>query len=362
MNFAVFIDRGSSMPLYSQLEDAIRREIVSGRLTFGEKLPSENEFVSELGLSRMTVRSALSKLENDGVIRKFHGKGTFVCYSSEQQTPKHVDVLLDVTYAYFSTHYIKSISEVLSKHNYQFVIHDTRDDENEIGSILERIADNGPAGVIIQPSHRASSSDEKLRKSAVKLMQRGIPYVIFDRDLSDFPGECISFDDFGGGRKAAEYLVSLGHKRFAMAVCPEFSENVPRRDGFASVLAENGLEPPVEIAQDGDFTVKITDAVRKDGVTAIFAFNDEAALSVCRALSSSGLSVPRDVSVVGYDDTVFAKAANPPLTSVIHPKEQLGRVAAEKLLSIITKNHYEIPKNAFAPDISIRESCARPRK
>ncbi len=362
MNFAVFIDRGGAMPLYSQLEEAIKQEIISGRLAFGEKLPSENEFVRELGLSRMTVRSALSDLENDGFVRKLHGKGSFVCYSAEEQIPKRVDVLLDVTYAYFSTHYIKSISEVLSKHNYQFVIHDTRDDEGEIGVILEQIAAGGPAGVIIQPSHRASSSDDILRKSAVKLMQRGIPYVIFDRDLPDFPGECISFDDYGGGRKAAEYLVSLGHRRFAMAVCPEFSENMPRRDGFTAVLTENGLEPPIELTLDGDFTSKINDSVRKDGVTAIFAYNDEVALGVCRALTSSGLSIPRDVSVVGYDDTVFAKAANPPLTSVIHPKELLGRVAAEKLLSIITKNHYEIPENAFEPSISIRESCARPRK
>ena len=361
MNFAVFIDRSGAMPLYSQLEDAIKQEIISGRLGAGEKLPSENEFVSELGLSRMTVRSALTNLKNDGFVRKLHGKGSFVCYSAKEQVPKRIDVLLDVTYAYFSTHYIKSISEVLSKHNYQFVIHDTRDDQKEISRILELLAASEPMGVIIQPSHRTASSDDELRSCAAKLMQRGVPYVIFDRSLDDFPGDCICFDDFGGGRKAAEYLTSLGHKKFAMAVCPEFSENGPRRDGFASVLEENGLEPPIELTQDGDFTQKVGSAV-KSGVTAIFAYNDEVALNVYRALSACSLFVPNDVSVVGYDDTVFAKAANPPLTSVIHPKEQLGRVAAEKLLSIITKNHYEIPKNAFALNISVRESCAKPRK
>ena len=218
------------------------------------------------------------------------------------------------------------------------------------------------AGVIIQPSHKAGADGGLLRNEAVKLMQKGIPFVIIDSRPKDVPGCCVAFDDFKGAALAASYLAELGHKKFAMASCPQFSENGERRNGFESVIEEKGLGPLIEIEVGEGFEGRVCSAVRDGGATAVFAYNDEVAISVYRALAAEKISVPDDVSVVGYDDTLFAKAANPPLTSIVHPKEQLGRTAAEKLLSIITKTRYEIPKNAFEPTISVRGSCAPPKK
>ncbi len=361
MDYSQMIDRGDPTPLYAQLKNALQEQIRTGALPYGEKLPSENEFMAHLGLSRMTIRSALSQLSNENYVHKIHGKGTFVCYNTANATAGNIDVLLDVTYAYFSSHYIKSISEVLTKHNYQFVIHDTQDDQTHICLTLERILQNDPAGIILQPSHLVEPQLPRLKELLQQIQQRGIPCVTIDRALEGIPVLSVPFDDYTGGRIAAEYLVSLGHKKCAMVCCSNFVENEPRFSGFDSVLQEYNLPHLIAVEKDTDLAANLVRLVREENVTAVFNYNDEVALKTFRFLSSAGIRIPQDVSIVGFDDTIFTKATDPQMTSVVHPKERLGHITAEKLISLIERRYFKVDKDALHPRLSIRESCC-PRK
>lgn len=360
MDYSLMIDRGDPTPLYAQLKNALQEQIRTGVLPYGEKLPSENEFMDNLGLSRMTIRSALSQLSNENYVHKIHGKGTFVCYNTANAAAGNIDVLLDVTYAYFSSHYIKSISEVLTKHNYQFVIHDTQDDQAHICLTLERILQNDPAGIILQPSHLVEPQLPRLKELLHQIQQRGIPCVTIDRALEGIPVLSVPFDDYTGGRIAAEYLTSLGHEKCAMVCCSNFVENEPRFNGFNSVLQEYGLPPLISVEKDKELAENLVRLVKEENVTAIFNYNDEVALKTFRFLSSAGIRIPQDVSIVGYDDTVFTKATDPQMTSVVHPKELLGHITAEKLISLIEHRYYKVDKDALFPRLSIRESCCPP--
>ncbi len=361
MNCAIYIDRSSPLPLYAQLQTALQQAIRRGELAYGEKLPSENEFMELLGLSRMTIRSALSQLSQDNYIHKIHGKGTFVCYKAESAAAGKVDVLLDVTYAYFSTHYIKSISEVLSAFNYQFVIHDTQDSQDHICDILEKILQSDSAGILLQPSHLVEPTLPRLKNLLLAINERGIPIVMLDRSIDGVGSESILFDDYMGGRIAAEYLVALGHKKCAMICCSSFAENKPRFTGFNDLLLERDLTPLFAIEKDQDMEQNLIRLVKDQGITAIFNYNDEVALKTFRYLASAGIRIPQDVSVLGYDDTVLTKATDPQMTSVIHPKELLGHIASRKLLSLIEGDTYVPPREQLFPTLNIRGSCSRAR-
>ena len=350
------VDRSSLIPLHAQLVQSIRGAILSGRLAYGEKLPSENEMVAGLSLSRFTVRTALAALAADHYIEKQHGRGTYVCY--RDTAPRgNIDVLLDVTYSFFSTMYIKSISEVLAAANYRFVIHNTEDSPETVCAALEQLSGKGSAGVILLPPHVLQESCPAMTDALVGLGAQGIPLVILDRRLEGVGAAQIVFDDFAGGKRAAEYLLSLGHRRIAMVCRSSFAENEARLHGFNAVLAMNGLPPVCEIEEDEHTEAQLLRLIREEEISALFSYNDETALKVMRILDQAGIRIPADVSVMGYDDTILARTVQPALTSVIHPKEALGRMAAEKLISLIEGRDYLPPAEALEARVHVRASC-----
>lgn len=361
MALRIDIDRSSAVPLYAQLYRALKDSIRSGAIAYGQRLPSENELSAGFGLSRMTVRSALSQLASEKYIEKVQGKGAFACYRSPAITGS-IDVLLDVSYTYFALRYIQSISGILKQSNYRFIIHDTLDSQAEICRTLGQVLAGGTAGIILQPAHRIEPPGPELRGLLSHAAAQGIPFVMLDRAYDGIPGPRVVVDEACGGRIAAEFLLSLGHRRCAMVCRSDYYENSPRREGFQAVLSERGLPPLLAIEQDGKLEGSLLEAIRAQGVTAVFCFNDETAVETMRLLRGAGVRIPEDVSLVGFDDTVIAEATDPPLTSVIHPKDALGRAAAERLIGII-EGHGAAPFDGqMKPSLHIRESCAKPRK
>ena len=357
------IDRASLIPLYAQLAASIKKAIHSGAIACGDKLPSENDFMNLCGLSRMTVRSALSQLVTEKYIEKRHGSGAYVIYDAAAQVVSGtIDVLLDVTYTYFSTHYIKSISEVLTRNNYRFVIHDTRDSQQDICSILNRILLTGSTGVIIQPPHLVEALLPEMRDLLYRLGAAGIPHVLLDRMVEGVPGVQISFNEYAGGQAAAEYLVSLGHRNCAMVCASLFYENQHRLAGFNSVLSKHLFPPLHTVELDKHLRENLLTAIREKRITAVFCYNDEAALKAIRILADAGFRIPEDISVIGFDDTIITAATNPQLTSVIHPKDALGRMAAEKLISLIEGTPHSADYRVLDPKLHVRASCAPARE
>ena len=357
--YTICIKKDSPIPLYAQLHDTLQQQIRAGLLPYGEKLPSENEFMEALNISRMTVRTALSMLAQDGYVEKQHGKGSFVSFRTDALQSKRVHVLLDVTYAYFSSNYIKSISEVLDQNGLDFVIHDTQDDQEVICSILEKLTKTECGGIILQPSHLADPIMPKLLELINLLTSNQKPMVLLDQDIPGVSVMKVSFDDFAGGKLAAEHLIGLGHQNFAMLCCSRFSENAPRFAGFQSALSDAGLPPLLRIEKNADLPENLLNSIRENQVTAVFAYNDEVALKAFHILHREGIRIPEDISVIGFDDTVFTKATYPQLTSIVHPKEYLGKVAANMLISNMKGTTYDPDASLLQPRISVRGSCGR---
>lgn len=119
------LNRNIPIPMYVQVADTLREQILSGKIKPGDKLPGETEMIKEYKLGRLTIRDALSILVNEGLFKKHHGKGTF-CKNSITQPKTKVDLLLNLSDLYFIPYYLRSICDVPDSENVNIVLSDTK--------------------------------------------------------------------------------------------------------------------------------------------------------------------------------------------------------------------------------------------
>lgn len=353
------LDRNSYVPLYCQLADEIQNKIESGEIKPGDKLPSESEMIRQYNIGRPTVRMALSQLVNKGYLEKMHGRGTFCKAAHLNEERLNIDVILDMADTYFIPYYMKSISEVLEENGCNFIVSDSKNSSEEICLLLKKIIEKGTSGVILQPSHLCESVPKALEECFQMYRNAGIPYLMIDCVYEGIDTSYTVLDEYKGGRIAAEYLLSLGHTKMAVVYIEEFKDSLLRLNGFCDVCRENSAEEPISLPyQKGQFPIDLLRVLRQHGVSAVFCYNDEIAVECIRILRENGISVPDAVSVMGFDDSVLAAASVPPLTTVLHPKQIMGELAARVLLELIRKRRPWPYSNLFSPSLVVRKSCA----
>ncbi len=229
------------------------------------------------------------------------------------------------------------------------------DDEN-IAAALDAFSAQGVDGVVvIAPQQRAH---EALKRVAV-----GVPFVSLQ--WREGPNErVVAFDQVAGARAATRHLIELGHSRILHIAGPQdWNEAEERMRGFLAEMSANDM--PTEAPVLGDWTVDLgyvlgMKLLGHREFTAVFASNDQMALGVIHAAHDLGLSVPGDLSVVGFDDIPEAKHFIPPLTTVRQDFAQLGTQAIDILLADLEGTSPPEPRIAETPELIIRSSTAAP--
>ena len=355
-------EKNSQKPLYRQLADEIRRQIKDGEILPGQKLMSESEMLKEYGVGRLTIRNALQLLVSEGLLKKAQGKGTF-CAEAEERSNLNVQVFLNMTDTYFIPYYVRGISEVLSRSNSNFLISDTRDDDRTLCALLENVTSKNTSGVIVQCTDECLNDEVNERITGImrELAGSGIPVIILDGRLNDVNVSNFTLDEIAGGMRAAEHLAAFGHQKCAFLNFETHRDSRLRYQGFVDGASKYRMDVPLEISCKNEWEAEMLRAVR-DGVTGIFAYNDNAALRCIMALKREGYGVPEDVSVLGFDDTYLALACDPQLTSLIHPKEQMGRDAAETLLTMLATGNTVPVEKKYKTELMIRDSSGPAKK
>ncbi len=217
-------------------------------------------------------------------------------------------------------------------------------------------------GVVLPPS---VSEDERL----VQLLHEiDCPYVRIASVSLDTAANMVVTHDFSGAADAARHLADLGHKVIAHISGPStFRSSYERRRGFAQGLDERHLKLKQAYDREAAYTFEsgVTAAEQllsmKPRPTAIFAGNDEMAAGVYKAARNLGLEIPKDLSVVGFDDSPVASRMWPLLTSVRLPIRDMGHMAAEKLIRRRKEKKVQIEEATdVIPTLVIRESTAPP--
>ena len=354
------LDKASTTPLYRQLAMELQHQIDSGQLHSGDRLPSESEMMSHYQIGRPTVRAALKQLVSAGYLMKIQGKGTF-CRSLHANESFNIEVLLDMENEYFIPYYVRAISNVLKKSNCNFLISNTNRDPQSICEQLEDSLQKDTSGVILQmtPVNIRPELRQRLLGCIVAFRRRNIPLILIDSLLDGADASFCVINERGGDARAAEHLAAYGHKHCAMVSPHNYCDAVQRYAGFCDAAAQFGMHTPILIDPDNDLDVNLPNIIRAEHITGVFCFNDALAQRCIRILHKANYSIPSEISVIGFDDSFLAKTTDPPLTTLCHPKEELGRCTASALLKLIRN---EIPwpfQKVFDVSLIQRNTCAR---
>ncbi|GAA6139711.1 DNA-binding transcriptional regulator CytR [Arenicella sp. 4NH20-0111] len=231
---------------------------------------------------------------------------------------------------FFST-LIRGIEDVAQKKGYSVLLGDTRENEKNEDEYLSLIETRQADGLIQLTPYSPGS---KLYPSYVLAVNaagcEGTPYPT------------IRIDNREAAKTAIEYFISLGHRR--IGVVTGLSENrhtIDRLKGYKQALSEAGIEYDSQLVVEGEFTMSsgkiAADQIVKmaDRPTAVFCMNDDMAIAATQTFKSNGLKVPKDISVIGFDNIEYSKYTDPPLTTIEQPALKLGNVAASKLIQLI---------------------------
>jgi DNA-binding LacI/PurR family transcriptional regulator len=175
----------------------------------------------------------------------------------------------------------------------------------------------------------------------------------------------VAVDQFAGAVSATQLLLDLGHRTvWHVAGPPDFLEAQQRVEGWRATLQAAGAEPPPVLT--GDWSPRsgyeVGRRLAEDSeVTAVFVANDQMALGVLRALHERGRSIPREISVVGFDDIPEAQYFMPPLTTVRQDFGEMGRSSLRLLLDLMKSESGQPPSRlTIAPELVVRRSTAPP--
>lgn len=263
----------------------------------------------------------------------------------------------------WSMELIDGVESVAKEQGLSVVLTVTGDRHSPGSEWLEGVLRRRPAGVVLVFSDLPPDLRERLRS-------RAIPFVIVDPAGDPSPDvPSVGSANWSGGLAATRHLIELGHTRIAAITGPrDMMCSLARLDGYRSAMNSAGLTIENDWVRFGDFHVEggRTQALhlldRPDRPTAIFAGSDLQALGALEAARSLGLSVPEDVSIVGYDDIPLSRWVSPRLTTVHQPLRQMGVEAAKLVLSAARGE--DAPGSArmdLATSLVVRDSTAPPR-
>ena len=234
---------------------------------------------------------------------------------------------------------MRGVADVLEDTSYELVLYSIKDTDREQdhSEVINRVlATQLPAGVLAVFPGTASPE-------LTRLYNQGFPVVIVD-DQRVQTTPSIGVDNLAGAYMAVRHLIKLGHRRIAHIAGPSaYLASHERYEGYRRALLEAGIPPDPELALEGDFMPpsgracarKLFALPTEKRPTAIFAATDQMAYGVLSAAEACGLSIPRDVALVGFDDDSPSTHVHPPLTTVRQPYYEMGEQGLKLLLSLL---------------------------
>lgn len=325
---------------YKELSNKLRTDIQTGVYTEGQRLPSENELVEETGYSRQTIRQAMSLLEKEGLTSRIRGSGTYVRSAVPKRAATH-NIAVVTTYIgeYIFPAILHGIDEVLSEHGYTPMLSATRNRVDNERKILTEFLQKPIDGMIVEGTKTALPNPNIDLYTRFK--ELGIPVVFINGFYPDLKKPIyVVADDRAGGRKVCEELLRKGHRNIAGFFKSDDIQGHRRYAGYADAL--RSVDLPVSDDHVLWFTTENCEELLSsltmntlENCTAAVCYNDEVAMKVLNVLQSKEISIPEQMELTSFDNSTLAQLSAVKFLSLANPKEQLGRMAAQKLLNIL---------------------------
>ncbi len=358
-------------PKYLQIILDIKKAIQENAVENGEKLLTEEEFITKYKVSRQTVRHALSQLVNEKVIYRIPGRGTFYAHSAEPESPitgNIISVIIPNITDYIFPSIIEGIEEVLRGTGYNILLFSTQRNFELEREALVTSLNRHVSGVIIEPVKNAlPNPNGDLYRTLEKRAVANVALHGVSPNLPAMP--TVLFDDQSAARELTQHAVDQGHKRIGGIFKLDDWQGTLRLKGFLDVLHTNGLpftprwlsfyttESQEWVVESFSQTVLLSESPSVP--SAVICYNDEIAVNLINYLSKHHIGVPRNISVLGFDDSPLADVGSVGLTTIHHPQRDFGKIAAQVILQILQGTYNDrLTSHVFPPRLVVRTSCS----
>lgn len=349
---------------YLNIVEWAKEYIKTNHLHEGSKFFSEKELCDIHGVSRQTVRQALMTLENENIILRKRGSGTFIRSAAKTVVPSNFTVGVISTYFsdYIFPSIVTGIEKVLKENDVVMQLSITHNNVADETRALKTMLSQDVNGLIIEPSKSALPNPNM--KLYEKIKQMNIPVVFFNAKYpwSDFP--CVAMDDVAAGRIVTEHLWEIGHRHISGIFALDDSQGHNRYSGYMETLLKHNC-PAAEqnvlwysTAERKTFFTLSEERILRllHDSTAVVCYNDNIAVSLLSFCRKHNIKVPDDISIVGIDNAKLAKICEVPLTTATHPHQQLGEKTAQKLMEAIANPGAYQKDEFFTPELIVRKS------
>ena len=266
-------------------------------------------------------------------------------------------IVPDVSNQFFAD-FSRNIENYGFEENYSVILCNSDNDMKKQSSYVDTLISKQVDGVIFIS---AGESSEDLKK----LYQCKIPIVVVDRDVALEYADVVLLDNEEAGYEATQHLIQLGHRKIACISGPnDLTPSNARVHGYQRALDENHLQFNPNYLVSGDFTFHSGEIAMqqllslKELPSAVFILNDMMAIGAITAIRKAGMSVPKDISIIGFDNIQMSSAVTPMLTTVGQPIDEIAKISITQLIEKIrTKDHFQKNKRiVLKAKLIIRES------
>lgn len=336
-------------PKYAFLVNWIKQQILENELKAGEKFYSEIELAQRFQMSRQTVRQAVGLLEQSGFLERRRGSGTYVSYggtSSKREPTKTIGVITTYLDSYIFPSIIRGIDHVLSDKGYTMQLSFTHNKVENESSALRLMMQKNVDGLIVEPTKSGLYNPNRALYNEISKQNK--PLVFFNSYYPDMDYPRVCMDDHAAGYLAARCLIDAGHTRIAGIFQSDDSQGHRRYSGYVDALTSAGLE--IQSANILWFTTEDIQYISSDfgrfercleNCTGVVCYNDQIAYNLVSELRARSVRIPDDMSVIGVDNAELATMCEVPLTTLNHPKEKLGEIVAQNIISLIENPEYD---------------------
>lgn len=337
-------------PLYQVIIDDLKGKIEEGQYAPEEQLPTEVELAEQYGVSRITSKRAFIELEREGLIYRRRGSGSYVRQQKDvNQTDYGVGMqstspIISMILPYLATNeldYIRGATDFLDSKGYYLSIHNSDWSKEKEKSLLSKLSKSGSNGIILYPLSTISNVEVV---NAIR--SNGFPLVTVDQYFDRLNMGSVVSDNFNGGYMLASKLIELGHERiaFVTSISIEYRSSVRDRYlGYCQALKDNRIPIDPELVCT-DFYMDVNEKNARQfyksmlsrllrlNATAIQAEHDLLAVDLLKNALELGIQIPKQLSIVGFDDVEISRHVEVPLTTIAQDYYELGRKAAELII------------------------------
>lgn len=354
------------VPRYEKLKELLREKIIEDKLQVGDRFYSQNELMKKYNLSFSTVTRALNDLEHDGYLVREQGRGTFVKalpldVERDKTVERRVAVFIPWDYrnpAHVNFQRIYTSIEASLPASFQLKLIPYSPDVAELEQFLFT-REHFDGILMVYPSD--------VHLAFVRRLAYAHPTVVLGRAMPEINVSFVYTDNEAGSRKAVTHLIDNGHRTIGMiSNALAITDGRERLEGYKHALKDAGIAfdeglvvytHPLELnGYSGLIDLMDKNSTRQ--ITAVFAAGDLIALGALAAARSMQLSVPEELSLVGFDDIDEAATLEPPLTTMHVPIVELAQNATQTLINMIERR--TPPQQIELPAHLVERATVRP--